>query len=484
MSLTKVSYSMIDGAVVNVRDYGAIGDGVADDTAAIQAAINATNNLGTVFFPKGTYKITDTLDIIYNDVWQAVNLLGAGVASKIDWRGGNGKPMIHTRGPGTNGSGFYAKPYIEKLQLYGNAFTGDPYTNVTGVQVGDTPQNVFSGVCNFTLRDCLIRHTTIGVSIFYESDECIIEGNYIERFTAYGVYNQQGGSGVWITKNHISDGSANSVGVYTSLSSSAVEQNIIQGGQISVGILVAGLTTFIGKAISIRNNYLESQTGSDYAIALYGTDTAIIENNTMNGFPGGTLIILADNLDGTPCRNVVLGVNRHTQSAGFIVALASASPNSVNCRITGYQQTDGAITTITGPFQQTENLNDYQEAGFTAKLFFGTTEQTITSLCSYTKIGRVVYVTGTVAMAAAVSGSGDATIQGLPEPVSSFGSLGGVMAISAANVTSTGQVSATTVTSTDKLQLWSTATTGARTALTHSNFASNSEINFSGYYFV
>ena len=46
------------GAVLNVRDYGAYGDGVHDDTAAIQRAISALPQAGgTVVVPPGTYMV-------------------------------------------------------------------------------------------------------------------------------------------------------------------------------------------------------------------------------------------------------------------------------------------------------------------------------------------------------------------------------------------------------------------------------------------
>jgi len=66
MSLTKVSYSMITGAPVNVLDFGADPTGVANSTAAINAAIAsviATGKPGVVTIPAGTYKCTSTITV-------------------------------------------------------------------------------------------------------------------------------------------------------------------------------------------------------------------------------------------------------------------------------------------------------------------------------------------------------------------------------------------------------------------------------------
>jgi hypothetical protein len=47
-----------DFGIPNVFEFGAIGDGVADDTSAIQSSINYTISNGgkAIFFPKGSYK--------------------------------------------------------------------------------------------------------------------------------------------------------------------------------------------------------------------------------------------------------------------------------------------------------------------------------------------------------------------------------------------------------------------------------------------
>lgn len=70
-----------DTLPINVKDplYGAVGDGVADDTAAIQAALNAVPVGGrAVYLPAGRYKVTSTLRIVQD----GTTLFGDGAANR------------------------------------------------------------------------------------------------------------------------------------------------------------------------------------------------------------------------------------------------------------------------------------------------------------------------------------------------------------------------------------------------------------------
>ena len=61
----------------NAKTFGAVGDGITDDTTAINAAIAALPaNGGTVFLPPGTYKTTATITLTANQ-----RLVGAGVGA-------------------------------------------------------------------------------------------------------------------------------------------------------------------------------------------------------------------------------------------------------------------------------------------------------------------------------------------------------------------------------------------------------------------
>lgn len=138
MALTKATNRMIDGAVINVLDYGAKGDGTTDDTAAIQAAINDASTDGRmVYVPAGVY-LHSTLYYYYDaalnpDYNSASNikfptLIGEGTMSRQEYKAGEFRGSVFNYS-GSTGNG------IEFKNAQGGSIIGMSFLGATSGHV-------------------------------------------------------------------------------------------------------------------------------------------------------------------------------------------------------------------------------------------------------------------------------------------------------------------------------------------------------------
>jgi pectate lyase-like protein len=127
IGLTPESLAHAAGKVLSVKDFGARGDGVSDDTPAIQAAINAAPNGSTISFPRGTYNVANFA--VKNR--SGLSFVGEGQSSVIKQK--SGAQRIAT----FEGSRDIA---ISKLAFDANGITsygGVVFYAVTGVRIED-----------------------------------------------------------------------------------------------------------------------------------------------------------------------------------------------------------------------------------------------------------------------------------------------------------------------------------------------------------
>jgi len=312
---------------VSVKDFGAIGDGVANDTAAIQAAINYNLN-GTVFFPAGSYNITATLTVNY-DVGtgkNSCNLVGTGLGSTLQWNGASNTQMFWIQGTSIN-AGTFSKTLITGLYLKNPVAA----TGLIGFRIGNFagPFTRGAGVGNVTIKGNKLDNFAVCIQTEYESDGIEISDNTFGTYTLYGVYNT-GSARMRISGNYFQFGTAGSLAIQCQYSTITIEDNLIQSSATGV---VGAIKLLNCNGFRIEANYMEfAQTGAQFAILLSNSRDGYIGSNPIQGFQGADCIYI-DATSG----NVDIGPNNYGFFAAAPNSLIRTIAGSTNVNILGTQ---------------------------------------------------------------------------------------------------------------------------------------------------
>lgn len=159
--------------VVSVKDFGAVGNGVADDTAKIQAAINSLTSCGTVLLPHGNYKITAGLTSTNTC---GVRLVGDGAANTTITATSGSQITAITFQP-TSGGLWGAGVESMKIECSGGAVAAD------GIVFAATSPNTVS---LSHIQDVQITNARDGID-FLGTGGNVVYANSVERVKVIGT---------------------------------------------------------------------------------------------------------------------------------------------------------------------------------------------------------------------------------------------------------------------------------------------------------
>jgi parallel beta-helix repeat protein len=257
MALTKATYSMIEGAVANVKDFGATGLGFPnDDAAAIQLALNASQG---VYFPEGEYYIGSPV------VPQGNSLIyGAGRESHIVIKDGDTDGFTVSSKSGVT---------IRDLKLSCRGTIG-----TLGGLGGKGAINIINSA-QCTVENCFIFNCyNAGIRMF-DSSNCKIRNNYFGDWYSTATPNEDAGN----------------IYLYGACSFNIIEGNFCVGAGAGVGIAINDYTIPGRQPIGniVNANRVDNKRG--YGILFYMTtfgtplgydNRTVISNNVVSNILG------------------------------------------------------------------------------------------------------------------------------------------------------------------------------------------------------
>lgn len=249
MSLTKVSYSMIQGASANITDYGASTSNTGTQNATAIAAALATGL--PVYVPNGTFEC-DPILMPSNS-----RLYGNGYESELKFTGSVPNHFVAVID--------VSNVIIENLRINGNK-TGTGFSNGSCVEISNT-EDAFEPINNKVIvKNCWIEDAAFAAVGAVNSHNVLIDGNFITGSTDSGIAVTTGGSNWVIVNNNISGYS-----FQISLSSNGV-----------TNLSTVGYT----RQCTVSNNVCNNTKASGYGIELDGIANCVVTSNVINNNGG------------------------------------------------------------------------------------------------------------------------------------------------------------------------------------------------------
>ena len=356
-------------AWISVLDHGANGGDTKDDTAGIQAAIDALPSTGgRVFFPSGRYYLDSSKSAagMFHHIrvrgLTNVTLFGAGPSSEIVSRDpADTKAKYSTADP----SLFYVDA-SEGIQFRDLSLGGKGKTD----KVGDgrfACGVLFYSSTRCSVEQCSFRDLNNGIECWFSTWGRIFNNVFTGRITQSAIelfdndYRKGSTDHHTITGNLIDGGATNSInmGIRADTSYTVIANNTIRNTYFEP-ILLEGTTS---QHVSMTGNAIEQTGFSSYGIVLRNAERCVVSGNTIDG--GGIVLWAGEGQKSTKWtvrRNIVSGntinANKVNQNGIYVAATPpnnTASDNTfvdnmIECKMSGIHlsSTAGSWNRISG----------------------------------------------------------------------------------------------------------------------------------------